>query len=44
MNKTLKKAMANKIPVPTLKKKFFPSEETLQECVNFGKEFAKLIK
>ena len=44
MAETLIKAMAFKMPVPTLKKKFFPSEETLQECVNFGKEFAKLIK
>ena len=44
MAETLVKAMAFKMPVPTLKKKFFPSEETLQDCVNYGKEFAKLIK
>lgn len=44
MAENLIKAMAFKMPVPTMKKKFFPSEETCQECVNFGKEFAKLIK
>ena len=44
MAETLIKAMSFKMPVPTLKKKFFPSEETLQDCVDFGKEFAKLVK
>lgn len=38
------KAMMFKMPVPTLKKKFFPSEDTFQECIEFGKEFAKLVK
>ncbi|MDB8790188.1 FprA family A-type flavoprotein [Romboutsia sp. 1001216sp1] len=44
MAENLLKAMAFKMPVPTMKKKFFPSEETCQECVNYGKEFAKLVK
>ena len=38
------KAMMFKMPVPALKKKFFPSEDTFQECIEFGKEFAKLVK
>ncbi|WP_122640277.1 FprA family A-type flavoprotein [Romboutsia sp. Marseille-P6047] len=38
------KAMSFKVPVPALKKKFFPSEDTLCECIEFGKEFAKLVK
>ena len=44
MAENLIKSMTFKMPVPSLKKKFFPSEETLQDCVNFGKEFAKLAK
>ncbi|MGL5693889.1 MAG: FprA family A-type flavoprotein [Peptostreptococcaceae bacterium] len=38
------KAMMFKMPVESLKKKFFPSEDTLNECTDFGKEFAKLLK
>ncbi len=38
------KAMNFKMPVPSLKKKFFPSEDTLKECFDFGVEFAKLVK
>ena len=41
MAETLLKAMAFKMPVNHLKKKFFPSEDTLQECFDFG---AKLVK
>ena len=44
MAESLLKAMMFKMPVETLKKKFFPSEETLSDCVEFGKEFAKLVK
>lgn len=32
------------MPVETLKKKFFPSDETLQECFDFGVKFAESIK
>ncbi len=38
------KAMNFKMPIPSLKKKFFPSEDTLKECFDFGVEFAKLVK
>ena len=38
------KAMGFKMPIESVKKKFFPSEETLAECVNAGKEYAKLLK
>ncbi|MEG2787735.1 MAG: FprA family A-type flavoprotein [Romboutsia sp.] len=38
------KSMNFKMPIPSLKKKFFPSNDTLQECIDFGSEFAKLIK
>ncbi|MGL5316290.1 MAG: FprA family A-type flavoprotein [Peptostreptococcaceae bacterium] len=38
------KSMAFKMPVPTLKKKFFPSEEVFNECIEFGNQFAELIK
>lgn len=44
MAENLLKSMAFKMPVETMKKKFFPCEETYQDCVEFGKEFAKLIK
>lgn len=44
MAETLLKSLAFKIPVETMKKKFFPSEETLQECFNYGVEYAKLVK
>ena len=38
------KSMNFKMPVETVKKKFFPDEATLQACVEAGKEYAKLIK
>ena len=38
------KSMNFKMPVETVKKKFFPDEETLQACVEAGKEYAKLVK
>ncbi|GAA3660457.1 FprA family A-type flavoprotein [Asaccharospora irregularis] len=44
MAENLLKAMSFKVPVPALKKKFSPSEDTLDECFNFGTEFAKLLK
>lgn len=44
MAETLIKSMCFKMPVPSLKKKFFPCEDTLKECFDFGVEFAKLIK
>nr|WP_131035387.1 ThiF family adenylyltransferase [Clostridioides difficile] len=44
MAETLLKSMSFKMPVESLKKKFFPSEETLKECMAFGAEFAKLVK
>lgn len=43
MAQTLLKQMSFKVPFEPLSKKFFPSEETLKECVEFGKEFAKHI-
>ncbi|WP_162266762.1 flavodoxin domain-containing protein, partial [Clostridium sp. ATCC 25772] len=36
MAELLVKNMGFKMPVETLKKKFFPSDETLQECFDFG--------
>ncbi len=44
MAENLLKSMSFKMPVATLSKKFSPSDETHNECINFGKEFAKLIK
>ena len=44
MAESMLKAMMFKMPIETLKKKFFPSEDTLNDCVEFGKEFAKLVK
>ena len=44
MAESMLKAMMFKMPIETLKKKFFPSEDTLSDCVEFGKEFAKLVK
>jgi flavorubredoxin len=38
------KGMGFKMPVESLKKKFFPSDDTLQECFDFGAEFAKQAK
>ena len=38
------KSMNFKMPVETVKKKFFPDEATLQACVEAGKEYAKLVK
>ena len=38
------KAMGFKMPVETVKKRFFPDDETLQACVDAGKEYAKLLK
>ncbi|MCR8746509.1 FprA family A-type flavoprotein [Romboutsia lituseburensis] len=44
MAENLLKSMAFKMPVETVKKKFFPCCQTLDECFNYGAEFAKLIK
>ncbi len=43
MAHSLLKQMSFKVPFEPLQKKFFPSEETLKQCYEFGKEFAKLI-
>ncbi|MCT4564716.1 MAG: FprA family A-type flavoprotein [Maledivibacter sp.] len=43
MAHTLLKQMSFKVPFEALSKKFFPSDETLEECLQFGKEFAKHI-
>lgn len=44
MAETILKGMGFKMPVESLKKKFFPSDDTLQECFDFGVEFAKQVK
>lgn len=44
MAENILKSMSFKMPVPTLKKKFFPSEEIFNECIEFGSEFAELVK
>jgi flavorubredoxin len=44
MAETLLKSMSFKMPIETIKKKFFPSEDTLNECFNLGVEYSKLIK
>ena len=44
MAENILKSMNFKMPVETVKKKFFPDEETLQACVEAGKEYAKLVK
>ena len=38
------KLMTFKQPLPALKKKFFPCDDTFKECFDFGAEFAKFIK
>ena len=43
MAHSLLKQMSFKVPFEPLSKKFFPSEETLEKCFEFGKEFAKHI-
>ncbi|WIF95382.1 FprA family A-type flavoprotein [Caminicella sporogenes] len=43
MAHTLLKQMSFKVPFEPMSKKFFPSEETLKECYEFGKKFAKHI-
>ncbi|AOY75040.1 FprA family A-type flavoprotein [Clostridium formicaceticum] len=40
---TLLKQMAFKLPFEPLSKKFTPSEDTLQQCFEFGKAFAEKI-
>ena len=40
----LLKSLSFKTPIPAMKKKFFPSDDTLSECFNFGVEFSKLLK
>lgn len=44
MAETILKGMSFKMPVESLKKKFFPSDDTLQECFDFGVEFANHSK
>ncbi|MGL6107611.1 FprA family A-type flavoprotein [Romboutsia sp.] len=44
MAENILSSMSFKMPVPTIKKRFSPNDEILEECVNFGKEFGKLIK
>lgn len=44
MAETILKGMSFKMPVESLKKKFFPSDDTLQECFDFGVEFANHAK
>lgn len=41
---SLLKSLNFKIPVPSIKKNFSPSEDTHNECMSFGSEFAKLLK
>lgn len=43
MADTLLRQMSFKVPFEPISKKFFPSDKTLEECFNFGKEFAKHI-
>ena len=38
------KSMSFKQPLPPLKKKFFPCDDTFNECIEFGSEFAKFVK
>ena len=38
------KAVGFKTPLDPLKKKFFPSEETFEDCFEFGANFAKNIR
>ncbi|MEF9990787.1 MAG: FprA family A-type flavoprotein [Romboutsia sp.] len=44
MSEDLLKAMKFKMPIESLKKKFSPSNDTLEDCFNFGAEFGKLLK
>lgn len=44
MAENLLKTMTFKLPVESLKKKFSPCEDTLQECFNFGVQFGKILK
>ncbi|WFD11519.1 FprA family A-type flavoprotein [Tepidibacter hydrothermalis] len=43
MAESMLKIMGFKMPVESITKKFSPSDETLNQCVEFGKEFAKHI-
>jgi len=43
MADTLLKQMGFKVPFEPISKKFFPSEETIKECIEFGRSFAKKI-
>lgn len=43
MANTLLKQMGFKVPLEPISKKFFPSQETLDQCIEFGKNFAKNI-
>lgn len=43
MAQSLIKTMGFKVPFEPVSKKFFPSEETLEKCYDFGREFGKLI-
>ena len=38
------KLMTFKQPLPALKKKFFPSDDTFKECFDYGVEFAQFLK
>lgn len=44
MAESILKAMTFKMPVESLKKKFSPSDETLNDCFEFGASFGKLLK
>lgn len=44
MAENLLKSMAFKMPVETIKKKFAPDEDVLNDCVEFGRNFADLVK
>lgn len=44
MAENIFKSMAFKQPLPSLKKKFFPSDDTFKECFDYGVEFGKLVK
>lgn len=43
MANSLLKQMSFKVPMEPISKKFFPSAETIEECIEFGKDFAKHI-
>jgi flavorubredoxin len=44
MAENILKTMSFKMPVESLKKKFSPSKETLDECFEFGVKFGDLLK